>query len=412
MIIWISQAVSLFGSAVVEFALAWYLTIKTGSATILATSMLVAILPQVVLGPFIGPYIDRWDRKRIMILADTAIAAITLGLALLFWLQAIQIWHIYVAMASRAIGQSFHFPASTAAVAMIVPEKDLPRAAGLNQMMQGVITIAGPPAGALLFGLLPVQGVLAVDILTACIAILCLLPIAIPHPVKAAGQLKTSVLGEMAEGFRYIWKWRGLTALLAISAIISLFITPAFSLLPILVNQSLGGAVLKLGWLEAAFGVGIIAGGLLLGVWPGFKKRVLTGLVGVIICGLATFTLGLTTLGWFTVGLAACFFIGFGMSCANGPIMAVLQASVEKSMQGRIFSLVGSIGSAIMPLGLAAAGPASDAIGIGWLYYICGTAIVITAIVFFFVPALMNLEAQMRTASAPSAPAQSSDHLA
>ena len=87
MVIWISQAFSLFGSAVVEFALAWYLTIKTGSATILATSMLVAILPQIVLGPFIGPYIDRWDRKRIMILADAAISLMTLGLAVLFWIE-------------------------------------------------------------------------------------------------------------------------------------------------------------------------------------------------------------------------------------------------------------------------------------------------------------------------------------
>lgn len=404
MVIWVSQVFSLFGSAVVEFALAWYLTVKTGSATILATSMLVAILPQVVLGPFIGPYIDRWDRKRIMILADTAISAMTVGLAILFWLDAIQIWHIYIAMVGRAIGQAFHFPASTAAVAMIVPEKDLPRAAGLNQMMQGVITIAGPPAGAFLFGILPIQGLLAIDIITAIIAISVLLPITIPHPVRAAGVAKTSVIAEMLDSFRYIWKWKGLTALITISAIVSLFIIPAFTLLPIMVNQSLGGDVLKLGWLEAAFGVGIIAGGLLLGVWPGFKKRVLTGLAGVIVCGLATFALGLTSLGWFEVGLAASFFIGFGMSFGNGPIMAVLQATVEKSMQGRVFSLVGSIGSAMMPFGLAMAGPLSDSIGIGQLYYICGIAIVITVIVFFFVPALMNLEEQMKAARAVEGP--------
>jgi MFS transporter, DHA3 family, macrolide efflux protein len=400
MVIWVSQAFSLFGSAVVEFALAWYLTIKTGSATILATSMLVAILPQVILGPFIGPYIDRWDRKRIMILADAAISTMTLGLAILFWLDAIQIWHIYVAMAGRAIGQSFHFPASTAAVTMIVPEKDLTRAAGLNQSLQGVITIAGPPAGAFLFGILPVQGLLAVDIITCVIAIVCLLPISIPHPTRAIIKLKTSVMKEMADSFRYIWKWKGLTALIIISAIISLFIMPAFTLLPIMVNQSLGGDVLKLGWLQAAFGVGIISGGLLLGVWPGFKKRVLTGLTGIIICGLATVSLGLTSRGWFEVGLASSFGIGFGMSFANSPIMAVLQATVEKNMQGRVFSLIGSISSVIIPLGLAAAGPTSDAIGIGSLFYICGIAIIITAIVFFFNPTLMNLENQMKTAAA------------
>ena len=287
-----------------------------------------------------------------MILADSAISAITLGLAILFWLDAIQIWHVYVAMAGRAIGQAFHFPspAATAAVAMIVPGKDLQRAAGLNQMMQGIITIAGPPAGAFLFGILPIQGVLAVDIITAIIAIVCLLPIAIPHPAKAAVSKKTSIIAEMVDSFRYVWKWKGLTALITISAIISFFIIPAFTLLPIMVNKFLGGDVLKLGWLEAAFGVGIVAGGLLLGVWAGFKKRIVTGLTGVIVCGLATFALGLTSLGWFIIGLASSFFIGFGLSFSNGPIMSVLQATVEKSMQGRVFSLLNSISSAITPL--------------------------------------------------------------
>jgi DHA3 family macrolide efflux protein-like MFS transporter len=404
MVIWISQAFSLFGSAVVEFALAWYLTIKTGSATILATSMLVAILPQIVLGPFIGPYIDRWDRKRIMILADAAISLMTLGLAVLFWLNAIQIWHVYVAMVGRAIGQAFHFPASSAAVTMIVPEKELSRAAGLNQMMQGIITIAGPPAGAFLFAILPVQGLLAVDIVTAIIAISCLLPVHIPSPLRAIKIAKTSVITEMVESFRYVWNWKGLTALIGVSAVISFFITPVFTLLPIMVNKALEGDVLKLGWLQAAFGVGIIVGGLILGVWKGFKKRVVTSLIGIIICSLATFVLGFVSFGLYTVGLGACFFIGFGLSFANGPIMAVLQAVVARDMQGRVFSLLGSITSAIIPLGLAIAGPTTDAIGIGPIYYIAGIAIFIVSIVCFFLPAVMNLETNSKNTVAVPVP--------
>jgi DHA3 family macrolide efflux protein-like MFS transporter len=396
MVIWTSQTFSLFGSAVVEFALAWYLTIKTGSATILATSMLVAILPPVVLGPFIGPYIDRWDRKRIMILADASISLMTLGLAVLFWFDIIQIWHVYVAMAGRAIGQSFHYPASAAAVTMIVPEKDLTRAAGMSQMLQGIISIAGPPAGAFLFGILPIQGVLAIDIVTAVIAIGCLIPITIPNPTRATDKPQTSIVSEMMDSFRYLLKWKGLTALIGLSAIISLFITPAIALLPIMVNQALAGDVLKLGWIEAAFGIGIIAGGLLLGVWPGFKKRIITSLTGVVLCGLAAFMMGFTSRGWFPVGLASGFVVGFGMSFANGPIMAVLQAKVEKNMQGRIFSLMGSISSAMVPIGLVIAGPTSDAIGIGPVFYICGIVIALTAVVFFFSPTLMNFENQVK----------------
>jgi DHA3 family macrolide efflux protein-like MFS transporter len=392
MVIWVSQAFSLFGSAVVEFALAWYLTLKTGSATILATSMMVAILPPVILGPFIGTYVDRWDRKRTMILADISISAVTVVLAVLFWLDSVQIWQVFVAMGARSIGQTFHFPASQAAVTMIVPEKDLTRAAGLNQTMQGVITIAGPPAGAFLFGILPIQGVLAVDILTAIIAVVCLLPIKVPNPLRQTIQAGASVFKEMADSFRYLWNWKGLIILIAISAVISFFIMPAFTLLPIMVNQSLGGDVLKLGWLQAAFGVGIIGGGLILGVWKGFKKRVVTALCGVTISGLATFALGFTSLGLYLPGLASSFFIGFGLSFANGPLIAALQSMVIKDMQGRIFSLINSIGSAIVPVGLAVLGPVTDVIGVGPLYYICGIAIVLAGLVCFFIPAVMKLE--------------------
>jgi MFS transporter, DHA3 family, macrolide efflux protein len=131
---------------------------------------------------------------------------------------------------------------------------------------------------------------------------------------------------------------------------------------------------------------------LLLGVWRGFKRKVVTALVGVIISGLATLALGFTSLGLFFVGVAASFFVGAGLSFANGPIMATLQTIVAKDMQGRIFSLLSSVSSAIIPLGLAIAGPVADAIGIGPLYYICGIAIVITAVLGFFMPDLMNIE--------------------
>ncbi|MHB8105097.1 MAG: MFS transporter, partial [Dehalococcoidales bacterium] len=161
---WISQAFSLIGSAVVEFALAWYLTRETGSSTVLATSLMVALLPSIVLGPLIGPLVDRWDRKKIMIYSDLAITLMTVGLVILFFTKSIQIWHIYVAMVGRAIGQAFQFPAMQATVANIVPEKHLSRAAGLTMTLNGIINIAAPPLGAFLMEALPMQGVLAVDI--------------------------------------------------------------------------------------------------------------------------------------------------------------------------------------------------------------------------------------------------------
>ena len=375
-----------------EFALAWYLTLKTGSATVLATAMLVAFLPQIILGPIIGPFVDRWNRKRIMILADSGIALITVGLVILFFTGAIQVWHIYVAMVLRAAGQSIHFPALQASITLIVPEKHLSRAAGLNQMLQGIIGIAAPPAGALLMELLPMQGVLAVDIFTASIAVGCLLMVFIPQPERTQAAAKATIMADMLEGFRYVWSWRGLRILIGISAILGLFLTPAFTLLPILVNNHLGGDVVKLGWLESALGVGIIAGGLLLGVWGGFRKRILTAVMGIIIGGVSTIGLGFTSIAWYMLGLAACFLIGFGLTLANGPIMAVLQALVAKDMQGRVFSLAGSLSAIMTPMGLAVAGPVADALGIRSIYYIAGAVVVMVALSALSIPSLINLE--------------------
>jgi DHA3 family macrolide efflux protein-like MFS transporter len=383
--------ISLLGSALVEFALAWYLTIQTGSATVLATAMMVALLPQIILGPFIGPLIDRWNRKRIMIFADLAIALITVGLVVLFFTGAIQVWHIYVAMIARAIGQAFHFPAMQATIPLIVPQKHLVRVSGLTQMFQGIINIAAPPAGALLLGLLSMQGVLAIDIITAAIAISCLAAVAIPKTVRTAGIVATSVIKEMIQGFKYILSWKGLAILMLLSALLNFFLLPPFTLLPIMVTTHLDGDVLKLGWLESAFGIGVIAGGLILGAWGGFKKSMVTVLSGIAVAGIAVIALGFTSINLFMLGVCACFIIGIGLTFGNAPILAIIQKVVANDMQGRVFSLLGSVGAAVTPLGLAIAGPLADSLGISSLYIIAGAATIILCMITVFIPSVMNL---------------------
>ena len=391
--------ISLLGSALVEFALAWYLTIQTGSATILATAVMVALLPQVILGPFIGPLIDRWNRKKIMIGADLAIALITVGLVLLFYFDAIQVWHIYVAMIARAIGQAFHFPAMQATIPLIVPARHLVRISGLTQMFQGIINIAAPPAGALMISIFPMQSVLAIDIVTAAIAITCLAVVTIPKTIRTAGAVAASVIKEMAAGFRYIWNWKGLRILMILSALINLFLIPPFVLLPIMVTIHLEGDVLKLGLLDAAFGVGVILGGLIVGAWGGFKKSMFTVLLGVAVSGAAAIALGFTSMNLFMLGVTACFIIGAGLTFANAPIIAIMQKTIANDMQGRVFSLLGAIGAAATPLGLIIAGPLADSFGISLIYFVAGAATLLLCLFAAFIPSVMNLgtEADDRT---------------
>src|SRR6266508_1200350 len=143
--VWTGQAFSLFGSQLVQFALIWWLTQKSGSATILAIATLVGMLPQIVLGPFAGAIVDRWNRRAIMIIADGSIALFTLLLAYLFATQRVQIWHVYAIMAIRALGGAFHFPAMSASTPLMVPEKHLTRISGMNQTLQGLMPLVSPP---------------------------------------------------------------------------------------------------------------------------------------------------------------------------------------------------------------------------------------------------------------------------
>ncbi len=246
--IWTGQAFSLLGSQIVQFALIWYLTIKTGSATVLATVSMMALLPGVFLSPFIGPLIDRWNRRRIMLIADALIALMTLILALLFAFDLIQVWHIYVIMFLRAIGGNFHRPAMTASTSLMVPKEHLTRIQGVNQMLNGGLNIVAAPLGALLLELLPMKGIVAIDVVTAIIAIVPLFFIQIPQPERKPEEIdaKPSIFREMGEGFRYVLSWPGLTVILIMATMINFFLSPSISLMPLLIKDHFGGDALQL----------------------------------------------------------------------------------------------------------------------------------------------------------------------
>ena len=391
--IWGGQAFSLLGSRLVQFALVWWLTKTTGSGTVLATATMAALLPGVVLGPFIGPLIDRWNRRRVMIVADTLIALSTAALAILFALGAIEIWHVYLIMLARSIGSSFHWPAMQASTTLMVPKEHYSRIAGLNQSLQGVANIVGPPLGALLLEFLPMYGVLSVDVLTAAIAVLPLLFIVVPQP-KAADGPRPTFLRDMVEGFRFVWSWAGLLGLVLIVSLLNFLLAPASSLIPLLVTNHFGGGAFHLAGLQAAMGVGIILGGLLLTAWGGFKRRIATAMFGIALLGAASILLGLTPASLFSLAIAATFLLGVMQPIANGSIMAAIQASTPPDLQGRLFSLTGSAAGMMMPIGLAIAGPLSDRYGANVWFLVGGGAAILLGTAAFFVPAIMNLEEQ------------------
>jgi DHA3 family macrolide efflux protein-like MFS transporter len=395
--IWGGQAVSLLGSMLVQFALVWWLTEKTGSAIVLATATLVGMLPGILVGPFAGALVDRWNRRVVMIVADGIIALATIGLAYIFYVGAIHTWHVYAIMLVRATAGGFHWPAMQASTPLMVPEKQLSRVAGLNQTLNGVMNILSPPLGAFLLSILPMQTILAIDVGTAAFAIAPLLFIQIPQPkrqavVATSEEKRPSVWQDVREGLRYVWSWPGLFAVLIMATVINFLFNPAFSLMPLLVTNHFGGKALHLGWLESAWGVGVVLGGLTLSVWGGFRRRILTSMMGLIGMGAGVLLLGTASAAAFWLAVGGMSLAGFMNPITNGPLFAVVQAKVNPEMQGRVFTVIQSAASAMSPLSMMIAGPVADMLGIRIWYVMAGVVCVLLGVGAFFVPAIVHLE--------------------
>jgi len=394
-VVWSGQAISLLGSNLVQFALIWHLTDTTGSATVLAIASLVGLAPQIVLGPFAGALVDRWNRKQVMIFADAGIALATVVLAVLFALDVVAFWHVYILLFIRSLGGTLHYTAMSASTSLMVPEKHLTRISGLNQTLYGGVSIVGPVLGAYLLEVLPMQGILAIDVSTAALAIAPLFFIPIPQPKKdkATGEETSStVVRDVVEGMRYVWKWPGLFGMLVGISLANLLLQPAFALLPILVTEHFGGAAQELGWIEAAIGIGMLSGGLILSAWGGFKQRVYTFFLGVIGIGAGLTVIGLTPAGLFSMGIGAVFFVGLTIAAIDGPLVAIIQANVDPNVQGRVMTLTMSVAKIMTVISLPIAGPIADRIGVQIWYLSAGLFCALLGIVGLLIPAVRNLE--------------------
>lgn len=391
--IWTGQVFSLLGSELVQFALVWWLTRTTGSATVLAGATLVALLPVIVISPLAGALVDRWDRRRVMILADGGIALTSVGLALLFAFGKAEVWHVYVALLLRSTGAAFHWPSMQAATAMMVPERHLARIAGLNQGLYGAAAIVSPPLGALLLGLLPMHGILAIDVATAALAILPLGFVRIPRPLRAPGaEGRPSVLADLGAGLRFVWSWKPLLAVILVSMTVNVFTNPASSLTPLLITKHFGGGAIQLAGLQSAFGFGMVGGGTLLGLWGGFKRRIFTVIAALFFMGVGFATVGFLPSTAFVGAIAAFGFVGVMSPICDGAMLAILQSAVPHEMQGRVLSLLMSGAKAAAPLGLAVAGPVADRFGVPVWYAIAGLVMVACSFLVFVLPGVLRIE--------------------
>ena len=392
-LLWASQAVSIAGSFAVQFAIIWWLTRSTGSATVLASAALVGLLPQVLLGPIFGALVDRWNRKRIMLIADTTVALASAWLAWMFYIDAASITHVFVALGIRAIGGALHAPAMLASTSLMVPEEHYVRVQGLNQALQNGSPLLAAPLGALFVSWLPMSSILMIDVGTALVAVIPLLFVSVPQPQEDPDSSEnSSVLADVADGIRYLRQHSEQMYLVLGITLANFFVVPAFVLLPLFVMQELGGGAYYLSVLQLVFAVGGVVGGSLLASWGGFERHVYTVLLGFAFVGAATLLIGIAPTNSQWIPPSAMFFVGAAAAMINGAIMAILQSQVAANYQGRLFTLIGSIAGAITPLALLLAAPVAELFGIRFWYVAGGACCLLLAVAASFVPAITGME--------------------
>jgi DHA3 family macrolide efflux protein-like MFS transporter len=390
-IIWSGQFFSILTSSLVNFAIIIWLSLQTGSAEILAFAAIAGMLPQTVIGPFTGALIDRWNRKRIMMLADTFIALCTLILALLFWFDKAELWHIFALLALRSVGSSFHMPAMQASVPLLAPSDQLTRIAGINQIIASVSQIAGPALGAMMITIWDIEYVLIFDVAGALIAVSSLFFVNIPNPEKTENS-ERHFLKEMKEGAMVVLRNKGLSLVFLYSIIILFFIIPISVLFPLMTLDYFNGTEFQAGVIEAVWSVGALAGGAIMGVKVYKVNRV--GLINwtYILLGMAFMGSGILSPNgyiWFAVltGIS-----GIAGAVYNSAFTGLVQNKIDPAALGRVFSTFYAVALIPSMIGLIGIGFIADTIGLNTSFIISGLVIILTGVIAFFTKPAMKLD--------------------
>ncbi|MGE4548668.1 MAG: MFS transporter [Intestinibacillus sp.] len=377
--IYAGQAFSLLGSAVVQFAVIWWLTIQTESAVTLTVSSIITFLPNMLIGPFAGVWIDRYNRRTIMIAADglVALSSVILGAAFLLT-QTPPIWFIYIILFLRGLGNTFHGPAMQASIPMLVPAEMLTKAGGWGNLINSISTMLGPVLGAALMGFLPVASIMLVDILGAVFAIVCLLFVYIPDIPQTNTDLH--VLSDMKLGFKAMRANKPLMAVFIPMVMMNILYMPLGSLFPLLVRTHFMGGAWHNSIVEFVFSGGLLISSIVIGVWGGMKRRFLMASLAIGLLGATSLLSGALPPSGFWIFAVCSFFMGISGTFISVPIMAYTQETIAPEMMGKVFSLLMTVMTLAMPVGLLVAGPISELAGVDAWFFWSGVALVATGI--------------------------------
>ncbi|WP_309121807.1 MFS transporter [Paenibacillus sp.] len=376
------QIFSILTSFMVQFSIIWHLTETTGSAAVLMIAGLAGFLPQAVLGPFIGVWLDRWNRKRTMIVADSVIALSSLLLGAYYLWGEPSLWVVYAILLIRSTASSFHAPAFQAAIPLIAPGEQLTRVAGWHQLVFSSSSVLGPALGIAVYSATSLGTVLLLDVAGALLANLMLLFVRIEQPKPEAVQ-SPSFRKEFKLGWESFVAAKPIVFLSIAMAVFSVVFMPLAMLFPLMTLSHFGRGGYSASVIEAVFGVGMILGGALLSAFASKWKDTTYMSLSLVVIGLTCVGSGAIGNEAFVAFAVLSFFMGAAAPLFNGPYMAMIQKSFEPEKLGRVLSIVTSIGLLSSPIGLLLAGPVVDRFGVQTWFFWSGIVVVLIGVLIY-----------------------------
>ncbi len=382
-----AQTISLFGSSLVQYAIIWYVTLSTSSGIMLTISTLCGFLPQICIAVFAGTWIDKYNRKKLIMLSDSVIALATLGLALLFLSGNKNIWVLFLVLIIRSAGAGIQTPAVNAILPQIVPQENLMKVNGIMSTCNSIMMFLSPAVSGAILSVFSLEVTLFIDVITAIIGVSITAFVKVGQLIKNNTEDKT-MIQNMKEGFRFVKKNKFVLNLLIFQMVSMFMISPSAFLTPLMISRRFGEEVWRLTMSEMTYSLGMVIGGILITTWGGFKNRLNTALVAGTMYGVVMIGLGISPV--FIIYLICNTLIGITAPCYNTPITVTIQEKVDLDMQGRVFSFMQITTSCMLPIGMMVYGPLADIVPVETILIIAGILVITAAAIFHFSKALKN----------------------
>lgn len=389
----IGQLLTGVTSMIVQYAIIWYLTLETGEESVLAIATLVGMLPMAILSPFVGPFIDRMNKKFLLIFYDAIVAVIALGLFIYGINNDVYpLWMVFVTIGIRAVAQTAQMPTVQSIMPTMVPEAEITRVNGQFGIIQSLIFIVSPGIGAFMVAALPIHWVILLDVIGFILGAGMLLLVKIPE-VVSQGE-KISVVKDALEGFNILRENKPMWKMTLIGALFMLLFMPAMSLYPLVTTKYFGGTIVHAGWVEVLFATAMLIGSFAVGIFGKTKDRMPWIIAAYFIVGLSIGGSGFLpgNMNGFWVFLVLNVFAGIVGQIYTTMNMAITQQSFEAQYLGRVMGIVSALMSVAGPVGLIFAAPVAESIGVQNMLVIAGFGGILAACLLYFTPSVRNYD--------------------